>query len=63
MNGKTIVILVVLAVIVAGALKALWKHLKGEGSCGCGGSCSEKKEEHGHEHDHHDDGGCCCHKK
>lgn len=60
MNVKTIVILVVLAVIIAGALKSLWKHLKGEQGCGCGGSCSSKKDDHDH---HHGDDGCCCSKK
>lgn len=69
MNIKTILILAVLAVILLGAFKALWKHLKGEGSCSCGGNCSEKKGEHHHEeHHHHEEGhsheGCCCgHKK
>lgn len=61
MNGKTIVILVVLTVIVLGAFKSLWKHLKGEGSCGCGGSCSGKKD--GDDHNDHHDGGCLCNKK
>ena len=60
MNGKTIVILIILAVIILGAFKALWKHLKGEGSCSCGGTnCSGKKES---DHKHGEDG-CCCHKK
>lgn len=43
MNIKTIIILVILAIIVFYSLKSLWKHLKGESSCACSG-CSKKDE-------------------
>ncbi len=44
MNVKTIIILVILAIIIFYSLKSLWKHLKGDSSCGCGsGTCSKKK--------------------
>ncbi|MDY4012006.1 MAG: hypothetical protein SOY60_10150 [Fusobacterium gastrosuis] len=41
MNIKTIIILLVLAIIIVKSLKSLWKHLKGESSCACNG-CSKK---------------------
>lgn len=43
MNSKTIIILLILAVILFISFKSLWKYLKG-GTCGCGTDtrCSKK---------------------
>lgn len=43
MNIKTVIIIIILAIIVFLSLRSLWRHLKGDSSCGCGG-CSKKGE-------------------
>lgn len=58
MNVKTVVVLLIVALVVFFSLKSLWKYLKGEKGCGCaGGSCCG-----GGSHHEHGAGGCSCKK-
>ena len=51
---KTIILIIIVAVIAFYSLRSVYRMLKGEeSSCGCGsGSCGTKGKCSGHEHSH-----------
>lgn len=60
MNGKTIVLIIIVAVIAFMALKSLYKTFTGKGGCSCGSGKDGKSFCSGgcsccgtHDHDHH----------